>query len=141
MKPGLQRPGQLILSRGETWNAVEKGGPLFEVNAPAATAIVHGTHFSVSVGTRGKTTLRVEEGKVELRNALASVFVRTGMQSVALVGSAPQSPTPLPPAAAPRPGVKPGPGTLPRTLPASKAPKTKVTSSGPAKPEQPPRST
>ncbi len=106
----IKRPSELRLTRGETWNQVEKGGPEFRVVAPAATAVVHGTTFTVAVGPNGQTTLRVQEGKVELRNALASVPVRAGMQSMARAGEPPGAAVPLPRPVKSRPAVIASPG-------------------------------
>jgi len=113
VRTGLKRPSLLLLTRGETWNTVEKGGPPFMVRTPSATAVVHGTEFGVAVDAKGKTTLRVTAGKVELQAAHTSVFVRAGMQSVALPGQAPQPPVSLLPAPKPPSQGQPRPGPLP----------------------------
>lgn len=108
----LERPLRVRLARGETWNQVEKGGPTFQVQTPAATAAVRGTSFGVKVDQKGrKTTLRVQEGSVELQNPQGAVLVPAGMLAVAVTGRAPQRPAPLAPARRPQPGRK-QPGTL-----------------------------
>jgi hypothetical protein len=130
-RSALRRPDLVRLSRGETWNQVEAGGPTFAVETPAARAIVHGTAFTVALGPKGETRLKVQKGQVELRTAVAAVMVPAGMQSVALPGQAPQSairtvPASTPPVARahtdkgapagkPRIQFPPPPGRVPET--------------------------
>lgn len=113
-RAGLARPSLLELVRGETWNTVEKGGPPFAVRTRAATATVWGTEFGVAVDGRGKTTLRVKEGKVQLQAARASEFVTAGMQAIALPGHTPEPPVGMaPPLGPPRHTPKPGAPSFP----------------------------
>jgi hypothetical protein len=118
---GLQRPSRVLLTRGETWNRVEKGGPPFAVQTGSATAIVRGTEFDVAVDARGKTTLRVKEGKVELQAARKSVMVPAGMQTAALPGHAPLAPVLMVAARKAPPGAKPQPGTVHVARPAARS--------------------
>lgn len=94
----VKRPLLVILSRGEVWHTVEKGGPAFTVQTATAQAIVHGTEFGVAFdpGVK-KTTLRVKSGNVELRAARALAMVAAGMQSVVLPGHGPGLPAPITP--------------------------------------------
>ena len=84
----------------------------FELRTPTVAAVVRGTEFGVAVDAKGKTTLRVTQGKVELQTTRATVLVPAGMQTAALPGRAPQSPVLMVAAAKPRPKGKPQPGTL-----------------------------
>jgi hypothetical protein len=113
---GLKRPSQVRLTRGELWLRVEKGGPEFRVVAPAATAVVQGTVFSVAVDDRGDTSLQVTEGKVRLQNARSAVLVHAGRESLARVGGSPSAPVLIRHIRKPRPVEDPEPPRTPPTV-------------------------
>jgi hypothetical protein len=105
----LKRPARIQLTRGQLWVQIEKGGPEFRVVAPAASAVVQGTVFSVTVDGSGATRLQVTEGKVRLQNARGAAQVRAGRESLALVGGAPQPPFPIRRVLKPQPVEESGP--------------------------------
>jgi hypothetical protein len=105
-EPEMKRPSRIKLPRGEAWFRVEKGGPTFMVEAPAATAVVQGTFFGVAVEPKGNTTLRVAEGAVRLTTARGAILVRAGRQSTVLAGRPPQAPVQL---VYPKPRPRPAP--------------------------------
>ncbi|MHB8619570.1 MAG: FecR family protein [Chloroflexota bacterium] len=99
------------LLQGEAWFHVIHvlaEGPVFEVNSPAATAVVRGTVFGMTIQPGGATSVQSSEGVVQLKNARGSVQVQPGFLSVVAAGQPPQPPRPAPP---PPVGIRVGLGS------------------------------
>ncbi len=78
---------------------LERGGAYFfgrekprelEIRTPGANAALRGTEFVIRVDDRGKTTVAMLEGEVELSNPLGRVLLRNGEQGEAAIGQAPR---------------------------------------------------
>ncbi len=61
----------------------------FEVETPTATAVVHGTVFSVDVSNSGRTGVAVYEGEVEVQSERGSATLAPGQQATAQKDAAP----------------------------------------------------
>ena len=92
---------------GSTINRVEKlvdSSSKYEVETPAASAVVRGTVFDLLVQQTGFTTVKSEEGSVSFTAAGQTVTVNAGFQSSASKGGTPSTPiaiaTPTPTATA-----------------------------------------
>jgi uncharacterized protein YfaP (DUF2135 family) len=106
---------------GNTVNRVQKlvdSESKYEVETPAASAVVRGTIFTVLVGIDGNTTLNSEEGDVGFTANNVTVLVGTGMQSSACVGCTPSNPLP---ASTPGPTYSPITKPIPTSTPAPTA--------------------
>ena len=80
---------------GNTINRVEKlvdSSSKYEVETPAASAVVRGTVFDLLVQQTGFTTVKSEEGSVSFTAAGQTVTVNAGFQSSASKGGTPSTP-------------------------------------------------
>ncbi len=80
---------------GNTINRVGKlvdSSSKYEVETPAAVAVVRGTIFDLLVLQSGDTTVKSEEGSVDFTAAGVTVTVNKGFQSSAVVGGTPSTP-------------------------------------------------
>jgi hypothetical protein len=80
---------------GSTVNRVAKlvdSASKYEVETPAAVAVVRGTVYDMLVQQNGTTTLKSEEGSVSFTAAEQTVIVNAGFQSTAAVGGKPSTP-------------------------------------------------
>ncbi len=64
----------------------------YKVDAPGGTASVHGTRFSVAVGSSGQSLFAVNTGKVEVTNPKSRVFVTSGQATKVDPGQVAESP-------------------------------------------------
>jgi hypothetical protein len=91
--------------------------PPFRMGTPSAVITVRGTRFSVRVDKKGRTTVQVFEGTVEvegLGEKPRAVLVEPGYQTEVDPGKQPQLPQPINQLGMTGPGVGPqGPGTGP----------------------------
>ena len=74
---------------GSTVNRVAKlvdSSSKYEVDTPAAAAVVRGTVFDMLVKQNGNTTLKTEEGSVSFTAGNQTWIVKAGFQSTAAVG-------------------------------------------------------
>jgi len=81
---------------GSTINRVAKlvdSASKYEVDTPAAAAVVRGTAFDMLVQQNGTTTLKTEEGSVSFTAGNQTVIVNAGFQSSAVVGGKPSTPS------------------------------------------------
>jgi hypothetical protein len=81
---------------GSTVNRIGKlvdSSSKYEVETPAAVAVVRGTTFDLVVEEDGETTVKSEEGSVDFTAAGVTVTVNKGYQSSASVGEAPSTPS------------------------------------------------
>ncbi len=81
---------------GSTVNRVAKlvdSSSKYEVETPAAVAVVRGTTFDLVVEDDGETTVKSEEGSVDFSAAGVTVTVNKGFQSSASVGETPSTPS------------------------------------------------
>jgi hypothetical protein len=79
---------------GNTANRVQKlidSASTYEVETPAATAVVRGTIFNLQVDESGNTTLRTEEGSVWFTAGGVTVLVGPGIQTSAQPGGIPST--------------------------------------------------
>ncbi|MBM3157429.1 MAG: hypothetical protein FJ004_09120, partial [Chloroflexi bacterium] len=80
-------------------NTVNRVGQLvdsasgYEVETPAAVAVVRGTAFSLAVKQDGFTTVQTTQGTVSFTAAGVTVSVNQGQQSTAAVGGKPSTPS------------------------------------------------
>lgn len=77
------------LQSGSLWARAERGGLGLTVETPAAAAAIRGTDWTLQVDDKGKTSLVVLEGLVQLSNPQGSVSVGAGEAAVASIGQAP----------------------------------------------------
>lgn len=91
--------------------------PPFRMGTPSAVITVRGTRFSVRVDKKGRTTVQVFEGTVEvegLGEKPRAVLIEPGYQTEVDPGKQPQLPQPINQLGMTGPGVGPqGPGTGP----------------------------
>jgi len=92
---------------GSTINRIGKlvdSASKYEVETPAAVAVVRGTVFDLLVQQNGTTTVKAEQDSVSFTASGVTVTVNQGFQSSALVGGKPSTPiaiaTPTPTATA-----------------------------------------
>jgi hypothetical protein len=81
---------------GSTVNRVAKlvdSASKYEVETPAAAAVVRGTAFDMLVQQNGDTTVKSEEGSVDFTAAGVTVTVNKGFQSSAAIGGTPSTPS------------------------------------------------
>jgi outer membrane lipoprotein-sorting protein len=81
---------------GNTVNRVEQlvdSASKYEVETPAATAVVRGTAFNLEVEQNGFTSIQTTEGSVSFTAAGVTVTVNQGQQSTAAVGGTPSTPS------------------------------------------------
>ena len=81
---------------GNTINRVGKlvdSASKYEVETPAAVAVVRGTIFDLLVLQSGDTTVKSEDGSVDFTAAGVTVTVNKGFQSSAVVGGTPSTPS------------------------------------------------
>jgi prepilin-type processing-associated H-X9-DG protein len=81
---------------GNTINRIGKlvdSASKYEVETPAAVAVVRGTVFDLLVQQTGFTTVKSEEGSVSFTAAGQTVTVNKGFQSSAAVGGTPSTPS------------------------------------------------
>ena len=81
---------------GSTINRVAKlvdSASKYEVDTPAAAALVRGTVFDELVLENGTTTLKTEEGSVSFTASGVTVTVNKGFQSSAAMGGTPSTPS------------------------------------------------
>ena len=79
---------------GSTINRVAKlvdSASKYEVDTPAAAAVVRGTAFDMLVQQNGTTTLKTEEGSVSFTAGNQTVIVNAGFQSTAVKGGTPST--------------------------------------------------
>lgn len=77
----VNRVGQLVDSASS-----------YEVETPAAVAVVRGTAFNMEVEQDGSTTVQTTQGSVSFTAAGVTVTVNQGQQSTATVGGEPSTP-------------------------------------------------
>jgi hypothetical protein len=80
---------------GSTINRIGKlvdSSSKYEVETPAAVAVVRGTTFDLVVEEDGETTVKSEEGSVDFTAAGVTVTVNKGFQSSAAMGGTPSTP-------------------------------------------------
>jgi len=82
-------PVTLALPAGAIWARANRGGGGVTIEAPAATAAVRGTDWSLAVAPDGRTALAVFDGTVEFYNAQGRVSVAAGEAAVASIGGPP----------------------------------------------------
>jgi hypothetical protein len=85
---------------GRTWSLVVKMTDIrsrYEIQTPAANAMVRGTSFLVEVGDHGLTSVGVAEGVVVVAAQGAEVSVPAGFESTVNNGMRPVSPTQMDP--------------------------------------------
>jgi len=81
---------------GSTINRIGKlvdSSSKYEVETPAAVAVVRGTTFDLVVQQTGFTTLKSEEGSVSFTASGVTVTVNKGFQSSAAMGGTPSTPS------------------------------------------------
>jgi len=81
---------------GSTVNRVGKlvdSASKYEVDTPAAAAVVRGTVFDMLVQQNGDTTVKAEQDSVSFTASGVTVTVNQGFQSTASVGGTPSTPT------------------------------------------------
>ncbi|OGO02461.1 MAG: hypothetical protein A2Y59_06500 [Chloroflexi bacterium RBG_13_52_14] len=78
----VNRVGQLVDSASK-----------YEVDTPAASAVVRGTAFNLAVKQDGFTTIQTAQGSVSFTAAGVTVTVNQGQQSTAAVGGTPSTPS------------------------------------------------
>ena len=81
---------------GSTINRIGKlvdSASRYEVDTPAASAVVRGTIFDLVVQQNGDTTVKSEQGSVSFTASGVTVTVNQGFQSSASVGGIPSTPT------------------------------------------------
>jgi hypothetical protein len=67
----------------------------FEIETPAGVSGVRGTEFGISVQPQGKTSVVVQEGRVNTTAQGVSVDVDAGFQNFTIPGEPPSTPVPL----------------------------------------------
>ncbi len=80
---------------GSTINRIGKlvdSSSKYEVETPAASAVVRGTIFDLLVQENGDTTVKSEQGSVSFTASGVTVTVNQGFQSTAVVGGKPSTP-------------------------------------------------
>ena len=85
---------------GKTWSRVVKMGDTgsrYEIETPAAVALVRGTLFETEVGDSGSTIVRTTQGLVRVGAQNGEVDLPAGQQASVEFGSAPSQPSPIPP--------------------------------------------
>lgn len=87
-----RREHRLALERGRLRAAIDAPPRWFVVDTPGATAIDLGCAYTLEVGEAGDTTLRVEEGWVELDAEPHEAIVPAGAAAHARAGRGPGSP-------------------------------------------------
>ncbi len=100
-----QQATTIILKQrlGRTWSHVVKmlnQGSRYEIETPAATAIVRGTLFTTEVDETGSTTVATREGLVSVAAQGREVYVPPQQQTEVGTGTAPTQPAPSPTAEA-----------------------------------------
>jgi len=86
----------LMQQVGSTINRIEKlvdSSSKYEVETPAASAVVRGTIFDLLVQENGDTTVKSEQGSVSFTASDVTVTVNQGFQSSASVGGTPSTPS------------------------------------------------
>ena len=78
----VNRVGQLVDSASK-----------YEVDTPAASAVVRGTAFNLAVKQDGFTTIQTTQGSVSFTASGVTVTVNQGQQSTAAVGGKPSTPS------------------------------------------------
>ena len=81
---------------GSTINRIGKlvdSSSKYEVETPAASAVVRGTIFDLVVQENGDTTVKSEQGSVSFTASGVTVTVNQGFQSSASVGGTPSTPS------------------------------------------------
>jgi tetratricopeptide (TPR) repeat protein len=86
---GAATPTILDLRAGTLWARAQRGGESLTIEAPAASAAIRGTDWTMSVDGNGKTSIIVLEGLIEFSNDFGSVSVGAGEAAVAEIGQAP----------------------------------------------------
>ena len=86
---GAEAPTILDLQAGSIWARAQRGGVSLTIEAPAASAAIRGTDWTMTVDGDGKTSIIVLEGLVEFSNEFGSVSVGAGEAAVAEIGQAP----------------------------------------------------
>lgn len=86
---GAAADTKLDLKAGTIWTRAERGGQGLTVDAPAASAAIRGTDWTMSVDASGRTSIIVLEGEINFFNGQGSVQVRAGEAAAASIGSAP----------------------------------------------------
>ncbi len=81
---------------GSTINRIGKlvdSASKYEVDTPAAVAVVRGTVFDLLVQQNGTTTVKAEQDSVSFTASGVTVTVNQGFQSSALIGGTPSTPS------------------------------------------------
>lgn len=86
---GAAGDSALSLESGTIWARAERGGQGLTVDAPAASAAIRGTDWTMSVDASGRTSIIVLEGLVEFSNPFGSLRLAQGEAAVASIGAAP----------------------------------------------------
>jgi len=92
---------EIILKQwvGKTWSRVVKMGDTgsrYEIETPAAVAMVRGTLFETEVGDIGSTTVRTTQGLVRVGAQNGEVDLPAGQQASVESGLAPSQPSAIP---------------------------------------------
>jgi hypothetical protein len=85
---------------GKTWSRVIKMGDTgsrYEIETPAAVALVRGTLFETEVSDSGSTIVRTTQGLVRVGAQNGEVDLPPGQQAGVEFGLAPSQPAPIPP--------------------------------------------
>jgi len=85
----MQQVGSTINRIGKLVDSSSK----YEVETPAASAVVRGTIFDLVVQQNGYTTVKSEQGSVSFTASGVTVTVNQGFQSSASVGGTPSTPS------------------------------------------------
>ncbi len=84
----MEQVGSTINRIGKLVDSASK----YEVDTPAAVAVVRGTVFDLLVQQNGTTTVKAEQDSVSFTASGVTVTVNQGFQSSALVGGKPSTP-------------------------------------------------
>jgi prepilin-type processing-associated H-X9-DG protein len=85
----MEQVGSTINRIGKLVDSTSK----YEVETPAAVAVVRGTVYDMLVQQNGTTTLKSEEGSVSFTASGVTVTVNKGFQSSAAMGGTPSTPS------------------------------------------------
>lgn len=78
------------LDKGEMWLLNKNHGADIDVQTPAITAALRGTEFTIVVTDDGLSTVKIQEGMVQVANAHGALMVSSGEEAFARPGEAPQ---------------------------------------------------
>ena len=151
-REGGERLIALYQAQGHTYSRVHRPGDpasRFEIETPAAVAVVHGTEFATTVDASGATRVAVVDGLVTVTSQKTSVAVPAGQMTIVQPGQAPSAPTDMP-EAIPSPAATATPTSTPTATPAptdtsqppasAPSPAPQLPGEGSVKPTQTPQS-